>query len=278
MIYGTNCSEDLSRRAFLLSGTAAILANSNAAYAQDVDFSGVVAETLDEAASVLGFAINIEVAAIDAELPNFVAADYFSRRSTFLRLRNAGINLENYDAYASELSELGPSIAQTEFDQEALGTLRLVAEQLVDEGLELLPEPESVEPISVPSLPPEPEDDDNNLKVIIDILAEGFGIGNSSLLVSFVEDRPELRDAFTSLAQLISNQDWQAVAELLEIILSGSVIRDFVNSVLIGASRRTKRRFLHALALRAIPFVGWLYTIASLIIAFKSNYHRFSIA
>ncbi len=232
---------------------------------------------LNSAVSIRQLAIDLPLEEINFNVDSFVAQEYQSRRQTFEALRQTRAE-QSIEQYLDQLPEQWSAATGTDLSETTLSTIRNIVAAIEDEGLEVLPEADSIEPTEIPSLPPETDSDDSNLKVLVDILAEGFGFGEPSLLIAFVEGNSQLRSALTDLAQIVSTKDWEAAAEALETLLSGAMMQDFINEVLRKLSKRAKRRFLHALAVRALPFVGWLYTIASLIVAFKSNYHRFSIA
>lgn len=265
-----------SRRVFVATGATTLLLGGHRAFAQEIDISSLAKEVISGANEVLQFAINAPMEEINSGVASFVELDFTSRQKTFNTLRQSGIssNIEAFNNYIEELPASMEFIAGVPYDDIALNSVKSVVAALEDENLPLIPSEDAVEPTAIPSIPPTETDDDSDLLVAVDIILEGFGLADASLLVDLIQSDPEIETMFSDLVAKISTKEWEAVAELLEKILRGSVIP----SILSKLGKKAKRRFLFGLALRAVPFAGWLYSVASILIALKSNYHRFSFA
>tara|TARA_R110000787_G_scaffold58010_1_gene132137 strand:+ start:3011 stop:3895 length:885 start_codon:yes stop_codon:yes gene_type:complete len=263
----------LSRRSFVAAGSSLVLVNSRGAFAQSSSQEEVAKIAISSAVSVRQFAIETSLEEINFNVDNFVEFDYQSRQQTFDSLRQLSSSLD-IDSYVADLPKQMSINAGINFSEDAKRSVEFIVAALEGEGLPLVPEADAIEPIGVPSLPPEEADNDTDLKVVIDIFLESIGIGELGLLTQTISANPDLQQKFAELVQHISNKEWTLVAEAIEWILNTSVVADMV----AGMPKSVKRKFLFRLALRAVPFVGWLYTAASIVIAIKSNYHRFSFA
>lgn len=266
-----------TRRLFVASGTIAFLQKGNVAFAQAPEISEVARAAIQDATSVRQFAIETPLEEINGNVGNFVSFEYESRRQTFSALRQTNV-ASDMQSYLDQLPQLMSSAGADEFDDDALNAVTVIVEALENENLPIIPVADSIEPMTIPSILPEENVADSDIRVVGDIILEGLGVGEPGLLTSIIQSNPEVEEAFSNLVAKISSREWEVVAELLDDILKGSVVRSIIQQIFDKLSRRAKRRFLYALALRAVPFVGWLYTTASFIIAFKSNYHRFSFA
>ena len=264
---------ELSRRNFVAMGSSLLFVHGRAAFAQSSSQEEVAKIAISSAASVRQFAIETPLEEINSNIDNFVEFDYQSRQQTFDSLRQFSASL-NIDSYVADLPMQMSINAGISFSEDAKRSVEFVVAALEDEGLPLVPEADAIEPIGVPSLPPEEAANDTDLKVVIDIFLESIGVGAPSLLTQTISANRDLQQKFAELVQHISNKEWTLVAETIEWILNSSVVADIV----AGMPKSAKRKSLFRLALRAVPFVGWLYMAASIVIAIKSNYHRFSFA
>lgn len=263
----------LTRRLFVASGTIAFLQKGNVAFAQTSEISEVARAAIQDAASIRQFAIETPLEEINGNIGSFVGFEYESRRQTFSALRPTNV-ASDMQSYLNQLPELMASAAGVEFDDDALNTVRVIVAALENESLPIIPVADSIEPTTIPSIPPKDDEATTNLQVLGDIFAEIMGLGDPGLLTAVIQSNPDIEQAFSDLVGHISTKDWQLASEAIEKILNTSVVADLLGTL----PKKAKRRFLFRLALRAVPFVGWLYTAASIIIAIKSNYHRFSFA
>ncbi|MCB1468129.1 MAG: hypothetical protein KDK08_13525 [Rhizobiaceae bacterium] len=264
---------ELSRRRFVAAGSSLLLVSGRGTLAQSSNQEEIAKIVISNAASVRLFAIETPLEEINSNVDNFVEFDYQSRQQSFDSLRQFSASLD-INSYVTDLPTQMSINAGIDFSENAKRSVEFIVAALDDEGLPLVPEADAIEPIGVPSLPPKEADNDTDLKVVIDIFLESIGVGEPGLLTQTISANPDLQQKFTELVEHISNKEWTLVAEAIEWILNTSVVADIV----AGMPKSVKRKFLFRLALRAVPFVGWLYTAASIVIAIKSNYHRFSFA
>jgi len=263
----------LTRRVFSASSVAFLATTSKPAFSQADEVRTIAQTAVDSALEVLQFAQDIDQEEVNFRLGEFVALEYISRQENFDLLRGAQI-VQVTDKYSDELSELLPAFRGDQTRNDNVAAIRAAVSLIEDEGLPTIPSRDSVEPIGIPSVLPSNDGAFDDIRVTIDIILEGLGIGEPGLLTNAIQSNPELEANFEELVSKISTKDWRAVTALLEGILNAVAAEDYF----VGLTRRARRKFLFRLALRAVPVAGWLYTIASLIIAFKSNYHRFSFA
>lgn len=120
-------------------------------------------------------------------------------------------------------------------------------------------------------------------RILADILFKALGVTvDVDLFRQFLEQDPDLQMLFESWTNAISTQNWHDVAKLIDaflgwLIIGGGALR------LISFFRDTNalsQGFRHTLgwtiSVRFVPFVGWAYLAASILLAIKANFHRFS--
>lgn len=121
--------------------------------------------------------------------------------------------------------------------------------------------------------------------ILVDIMIDALGLGiDHDIFMAFLKSDPELQKTFEQLAKACTTRDWQTVAklidELLKMIFLGETIYKLASVVAekLGeqAARRLLRRSAFALAVRFVPYTGWIYAAACLALAIKANWHRFA--
>ena len=119
--------------------------------------------------------------------------------------------------------------------------------------------------------------------ILGDIFLEAIGIPiNQDLFRSFLEQDETLSDSFQNLMQEITTYEWIKAADLIDKILSYFIAGQGLTNLVRFLKRKDANAVIDInkiagrLILRFIPFVGWLYLGASILLAIKANYHRFS--
>jgi len=149
-------------------------------------------------------------------------------------------------------------------------------------GVPVVVPPGLIRPEAPPTLPPpDPDRKEPAHVVVIDIVIETLGVGivDRKIIEKALETTPELRKLFEELAGRVTTKTWSEIAPLLDKIFGVLVGGTFLQAIGKQVGERGLREFLRRLSfktvLRLVPFVGWAYMGASLMLALKNNWHRF---
>jgi hypothetical protein len=225
----------------------------------------------------------LEADLTEKSILRFLERDFLSRRNLFTACSEAEI-LQDYEDARSYVNTI-PDLVEQGFDPEYFDFATRMSQETViglaqETSLPVVPVRRSVQPMLVASVAPSVEREDEtdinpDLVVAFDILLQTLGITiQDSLIRSALQNEPELRAALDRLLSKVSTGEWYEVADIIENLLRLFIGADFWRRLSgIGLRKLTFR-----LTLRAVPVVGWAYTVAALVVSLKSNYYRFSFA
>ena len=268
---------NFSRRHIIGLGIIYAVLHPRYAFAQNSDYARI-SHLFSKSLGVRDFAIGVSLEAIQTGngLIDYVEQDFFLRRITADESVASNIfnNAESSTLYLKNVQAVIPS--DFPYDAYENKSQQIVIDMLNLQSLPIVPDPDYIFPIGVPSLPPTDKDATSDLLIVGDIILEtlGISIGDKDLIVYFIESDEQIKEKCESLVNLISTQKWEDVFSLVK-----SVFNLFIGSkIWVELSKITLKKLTFRLALRCVPVVGWVYTAAAFLVAVKANYHRFSFA
>lgn len=274
-------ADRLTRRQFVSASAAAVLLFNSRAIAQTPEDYTVLVPHINDALSIRDGALEADLT--EKSILRFLERDFLSRRNLFTACSEAEI-LQDYEDARSYVNTI-PDLVGQGFDPEYFDFATRMSQETViglaqETSLPVVPVRRSVQPMLVASVAPSVEREDEtdinpDLVVAFDILLQTLGITmQDSLIRSALQNEPELRAALDRLLSKVSTGEWYEVADIIENLLRLFIGADFWRRLSgIGLRKLTFR-----LTLRAVPVVGWAYTVAALVVSLKSNYYRFSFA
>ena len=270
----------LTRREIVALSSAApalLITKSKSLFAQTTSSETIkqMDNTFQQGLKLRSDVIEAELPLSSSELTDFVVRDFQLRR--------------NFVSYLAEnkISEDENFFLLKDLPQYANQDRGQFYNFVVGQNINPIPNTSDILPSAPTTIPPidiEDKDASTDIEpawvVVIDILLETLDISiNQELFAEILRQNTDLQKSLEEIVKSISTKNWEDTAnnidKILTIMLGLLTAGKLLKFLSEKSAERIARQFAFSMTVRLTPFFGWLYTVTSLLVAIKANYHRF---